>query len=125
MRAEPESDNQNVAVADRRSRQRFPLQWPARLRSVDGGPTAGIALEGETLDISAAGFYLRTDAGSLQEGGLVEVDFRIPGGSESRRVDLHGLGRIVRVDRQQGGQTGIAVAFDRIEFWPDDLDSFT
>ncbi len=87
--------------------------------------SATMVREGEPLDTGAAGFYLRTDAEALREGSWVELDVRVPADQKGNTVNLHGLGQIVRVDREEGGGTGMAVAFERIEFWTDDLDSFT
>ncbi|MEE9233931.1 MAG: PilZ domain-containing protein [Candidatus Acidoferrales bacterium] len=112
-----------AAVAERRSQQRYPLQFPVEVRPRLSEPLA--EGKGRTVDISSAGLYLDAEEAPLQEGSRVELSVRVPAGADSSAVDLRGCGRVVRVDRHRGGWMGLAVEFDQIEFRPDELESLT
>ncbi|MBI4466508.1 MAG: PilZ domain-containing protein [Acidobacteria bacterium] len=111
-----------TAVEERRRQQRYPLELPADLRLL--GKAGRASCEGWTCDISATGLYLRGEARSLGEGSRVEVSVRLPAAPGAAAVDLHVIGRVVRVDRR-ADQVGLAVSFDSVEFSLDELESFT
>lgn len=111
-----------VATAERRQKRRFPMQLQVNWRALGTAEEAGCGL---TCDISASGLYLRGEPGALKKGSPVELNVRLPLQADGRPIDMHGVGRVVRIERNGGEELGVAVEFDRIELWPDDLESLT
>lgn len=107
---------------ERRTRQRYPMQLRVDVRPAGNGASA---YEGETSDISASGLYLRGGPESLTEGSTVEVALWLPVGEDGKCRGVRGQGHVVRVDRRADKQIGVAVKFDRVDFSPEELDSFT
>ena len=110
-------------MKERRTRQRYPMQLRVDVRPA--GERSQDSYAGETSDISASGFYLSGGPDSLAEGNTVEVDVWLPLGEDGACRGVRGQGRIVRIDRGDQKQIGVAVKFDRIDFSPEELDSFT
>jgi len=107
-------------MTERRHNTRFPLQL-----EVEWSPAGRPCQGGRTADISATGLYVEGDAEPLSAGSPVQLRVRLPLEEGGCPVDLRGSGRVVRVKRTGGDQVGVAVAFDRIEFLADDLESLT
>lgn len=118
---EPKVQNA-TSVMERRTQRRYPLELQVLLRDTASGEANH---GGQTCDISATGLYLRGDAAWLEEGRRVHLSVRLAEGEGGRAVGLRGLGRVVRVDRPAGQETGFAVMFDQVEFAADDLESMT
>lgn len=95
---------------ERRHDQRICVPFPARVRAVD---LSGEAFQADTVldNISAGGVYMRL-ARSVKLGERVFVVVRLSTSREEKqRVPrLAMLGTAVRVDPQDGGHCGVAVA---------------
>src|ERR1700747_3281034 len=98
-----------------RTGKRFPLELPIKIHK---GETGGDS-KGRTVNLSAAGVYIRADA-SMEIGSAVEFEITLPpemtGGQEN--VTIQCKGRVVRADETgQGGEgRGVACVIDSYEF---------
>ena len=114
---------EETLTAERRNSRRYPLQLEVDLRTHQEGSVA--VASGQTRDISVRGFYFSGLPESLQEGARVELAIRLPGPTEGRRVEVRGVGRVVRVDLGSDNKIGVAVKFDRIDLSAEELESIT
>ncbi len=109
-------------MAESRTRQRFPLQLPIRMRS---GRAAGAAKgKATTRDLSAAGVFIQADP-SLRVGAQVRFNITLPHKllGVPRDVDVECEGRVVRVEKpargpraRKDGRVGLACVIDRYTF---------
>jgi c-di-GMP-binding flagellar brake protein YcgR len=97
---------------ERRRIERFHLEVPARIKSIDD-EKAGKHVAFTTRDISSSGAFLFTDE-AVAEGACVRLEFVLPVekfrqllGSQTK-VSISVSGRVVRKDEH-----GIAVLFNR------------
>jgi PilZ domain len=101
--------------SDRRVARRFVMTLPVRVMARDSG---GKELKAQTRDVSYRGLYFLTespfDYGSEIDFVLTLPEPMIPAGD----VNIRCHGRVVRVEPNHGGRTGIAAKIDRYEFVP-------
>lgn len=110
-------------MSERRAQHRYPLQLAGELHPENTAAEA--ALRGQTRDVSITGFYLLGGRQGLEEGSSVELALWLPLGADGQETDIRGQGRVVRVDQEGDKRMGVAVEFDRIEFVPTEVESFT
>lgn len=110
-------------MANRRNRERYPLQFQAELRARNG--KAAAAVTGQTRDISGEGFYFEGDAESFQEGNQVELAVWLPEAQEGKQAKVRGRGHVVRVDRESKRKRGVAVCFDDVVLTAGGFESIT
>jgi hypothetical protein len=99
-------------VPDNRSKQRFPLELPVRVRAEQSG-----AEEGVTGNVSSGGVYIRTNK-TLKIGSEVEFDITLPAEAISGPTDvqIHCRGKVLRVERKNEGETGVACEIEDYRF---------
>lgn len=110
-----------VVVMDRRAQPRYPLELEVDLNPAGAGPDS--TLRGRTRNVSSTGVYLVRESEAPPEGSRVEVALWLPVGNEQQPI--WGEGSVVRIDRRDDLQVGLAVRFDRIDFAADDTETFT
>lgn len=101
---------------ERRAQHRYPMELAVELYSTGGH--ANLLYRGHTRDVSSNGFYVAGVPHLLQEGSRVQVMVWLPAGDGRRQAGLRGLGRVIRVEREDNDQVGMAVRFDRVELAP-------
>jgi hypothetical protein len=100
---------------ERRHSKRFPMVLPVTVKPQDGGEQ-----KCATRDISAGGAFFFCDFGIVKNSPLQLVMILPPEitGGQKQWVCCHG--RVVRVEEDSaGGQRGVAVKVDRLEFLPE------
>jgi hypothetical protein len=99
--------------ADRRSSQRTPVRVPVKVRH------EGSEHEGLTRDLSSSGIFLYSEPG-MKPGSKLELVIMLPPGL--------GFGSggwtlceasVVRLEKSEGKQIGIAATFDRVAWLPE------
>ncbi len=100
------------AVAERRSKPRICVPFPAIVRGVDDG---GKAFRCATVvdNTSAGGLYVRLMP-CVKDGALLDITLRLStprAGGGTTRVVTRGV--VVRSETMAGGACGVAVAFTR------------
>lgn len=98
---------------ERRSTQRTPVSVPVKLRH-EGNEHAGL-----TRDLSSTGIFLYSESG-MKPGSKLELVIMFPPGLG---VGAGGWtlceASVVRVEKSDGKQLGIAATFDRVECLPE------
>ncbi len=101
--------------SDRREARRFVMTLPVRVMARDSN---GQELKAQTRDVSYRGLYFLTespfDYGTEIDFVLTLPEQMIPAGD----VNIRCHGRVVRVEPNDSGRTGIAAKIDRYEFVP-------
>jgi PilZ domain len=101
--------------SDRREARRFVMTLPVRVMARD---SHGQELRAQTRDVSYRGLYFLTespfDYGSEIDFVLTLPEQMIPAGD----VNIRCHGRVVRVEPNDSGRTGIAAKIERYEFVP-------
>ena len=104
---------EKTATPERRSRQRVPVRVPVKVRY------EGSEQQGLTRDLSSSGIFLYSKA-EMKAGSKLELVVMLPPGL--------GLGpggwtlceaSVVRVEKSDGKDIGIAATFDRIALLPE------
>lgn len=117
MSKETNIETSQLALMERRGRQRFRIELPCY---VVGRESRAHKPVGRTSDISRSGVLIVWDKyDSLTEipslGAVLKLDLELPPNSFGRRY-LHCRGRVVRVQAAQGQYPQIAVSINQIEF---------
>lgn len=104
---------EKAASADRRANQRTPVRVPVKVRH------QGSEHEGLTRDLSSSGIFLYSEPG-MKPGSKLELVIMLPPGL--------GFGSggwtvceasVVRLEKSDGKQIGIAATFDRVAWLPE------
>jgi PilZ domain len=102
-------------ATERRRSQRFPKELPVTVKAQDGAEQ-----KCATKDISAGGLFFYCDA-KFTPDSPVELVIVLPTeitGAEKHWVCCHA--KVVRVETEaSGGQHGVAVKVERLEFMPE------
>ncbi|MDQ3648711.1 MAG: PilZ domain-containing protein [Acidobacteriota bacterium] len=104
------------AWAERRSKPRVQIPFPARVHGVD---TRGEQFETETIldNLSARGFFLRM-LPSVEAGARLTVVISLISAANDKesapRVQMDGT--VLRVEEVAGGVCGVAATFDESKF---------
>jgi hypothetical protein len=98
---------------DKRRARRFDLFLPVQV------VTVGELKSSETVrtrDISSTGLFIEFDK-RVEAGTKVELVVTLPREiTQTGPVQIHCMGRVVRVERGERERTGIAVSIDRYDF---------
>ena len=101
-----------MLAKDQRKNQRFDLRLPFELvRS--GAQTVGKA--GETRNLSSCGVLFTADA-DVKVGQPIEFMITLPTGKAGSSVRLRCVGKVVRRDKETGGDGSVAATLERFEF---------
>ena len=101
--------------SDRREARRFVMTLPVRVMARD---SSGHELKAQTRDVSYRGLYFLTEA-PFDYG--TEIDFVLTLPEQmitAGDVNIRCHGRVVRVEPNEGGRTGIAAKIEKYEFVP-------
>jgi hypothetical protein len=98
---------------DKRRARRFDLYLPVQVVAVgEQKPFETV----RTRDISSTGLFIEFDQ-RVQAGTKVELLVTLPREiTQAGPVQIHCMGRVVRVERGERERTGIAVSIDRYDF---------
>jgi hypothetical protein len=102
-------------LSDRREARRFVMTLPVRVMARDSKEHE---LKAHTRDVSYRGLYFHTEA-KFDYGN--EIDFIITLPQQmitAGDVNIRCHGRVVRVESDDNGKTGIAAKIERYEFVP-------
>src|SRR5690349_936374 len=98
---------------DQRKHRRYNLSLPVRMKSNKRGAYPGIAA---TRDISAQGLYL-TVSKDFELGTSLELDLELPRAlAQGMAVHIHCRAKIIRVDKLQHDQLGVAAQIENYQF---------
>jgi hypothetical protein len=99
-------------MPDSRAKRRFPLELPVRVQTEKTGVEEGI-----TGNVSSGGVYIRTNR-ALKLGTEVEFDITLPAEAifGTSDVQIHCRGRVVRVERKDDTETGVACEIETYHF---------
>jgi hypothetical protein len=99
-------------MPDNRKKKRFPLELPVRVRAEQSDEENCV-----TGNISSGGVYLRTNK-ALKIGTEVEFDLTLPAEAISGPSDvrIHCRGKVVRVERKNEGEIGVACEIEAHHF---------
>jgi len=103
-----------LAQAERRGEQRFPLRLPLIVRPMHGNIREESSL---TRDVSARGAFFYLD-GKLAEGTPVELILTLPAEiTLTENIRVRCKGKVVRVvGTINGGKLGVAAVIDEYDF---------
>ncbi|MFQ5926721.1 MAG: PilZ domain-containing protein [Terriglobia bacterium] len=103
-----------ITATERRRAQRFPLDLPLEVKWEEA--TSETLQPANIRDISATGVYFMLDR-ELRLDSKVEFFVRLKvEGAPPTGVLLHCVGSIVRVERKDEGDVGVAARIDRYRF---------
>ena len=107
------NERASTQAAERRAKQRTPVRVPVKVRCED------TEHEGLTRDLSSTGIFLYSEPG-LKPGSKLELVIMLPPGL--------GFGSggwtlceasVVRVEKADGQEMGVAATFDRVAWMPE------
>lgn len=102
-------------LSDRREARRFAMNLPVRVLTQDAG---GAELKANTRDVSYRGLYFLSDA-RFENGSEIDFILTLPQQVISTGdVHIRCHGRVVRVESDEKGRTGIAAKIEKYEFIP-------
>lgn len=98
---------------EKRRARRFDLNLPVQVVAVGENKASQTV---KTRDISSTGLFIEFDQ-RVQAGTRVELMVTLPREiTQVGAVQIHCMGRVVRVERAEPERTGVAVTIDRYEF---------
>jgi hypothetical protein len=101
--------------SDRREARRFVMTLPVRVLARDGNEKE---LKAQTRDVSYRGLYFLTQS-PFEYGNEIDFVLTLPEQMiTAGDVNIRCHGRVVRVEANDGGKTGIAAKIERYEFVP-------
>jgi hypothetical protein len=101
-------------LSDRREARRFVMTLPVRVLARDSGPE----LKAHTRDVSYRGLYFLTEA-RFEDGSEIDFILTLPQQMiTAGDVNIRCHGRVVRIERDDSGKTGIAAKIEKYEFVP-------
>lgn len=101
--------------SDRREARRFVMTLPVRVMARDSSSNE---LKAQTRDVSYRGLYFLTES-PFEYGSEIDFVLTLPEQMiTAGDVNIRCHGRVVRVERNDGGRTGIAAKIERYEFLP-------
>src|SRR5215475_863861 len=101
--------------SDRREARRFVMTLPVRVLS---GVPSGSELKAQTRDVSYRGLYFLAEGG-FEKGSEIDFILTLPQQVISAGdVNIRCHGRVVRVESDENGRTGIAAKIEKYEFIP-------
>jgi len=102
-------------LSDRREARRFAMNLPVRVLAQDA---SGTELKANTRDVSYRGLYFLSDA-RFENGSEIDFILTLPQQIISAGdVNIRCHGRVVRVESDENGLTGIAAKIEKYEFIP-------
>jgi hypothetical protein len=102
-------------LSDRREARRFAMNLPVRVLAQDA---SGGELKANTRDVSYRGLYFLSDA-RFESGSEIDFILTLPQQIISAGdVNIRCHGRVVRVESNENGRTGIAAKIEKYEFIP-------
>jgi len=102
-------------ISDRREARRFAMSLPVRVMLNDAN---GPELKASTRDVSYRGLYFLTEA-LFEKGSEIDFVLTLPQQIISAGdVNIRCHGRVVRVEADDHGKTGIAAKIEKYEFVP-------
>jgi hypothetical protein len=102
-------------ISDRREARRFAMSLPVRVMVNDAN---GPELKASTRDVSYRGLYFLTEA-LFERGSEIDFVLTLPQQIISAGdVNIRCHGRVVRVEADDHGKTGIAAKIEKYEFVP-------
>ena len=102
-------------LSDRREARRFTMNLPVRVLPHDA---SGAELKANTRDVSYRGLYFHSE-GRFENGSEIDFILTLPQQIISAGdVNIRCHGRVVRVEFEEDGRTGIAAKIERYEFIP-------
>ena len=102
-------------LSDRREARRFAMTLPVRVMVNDAN---GPELKASTRDVSYRGLYFLTEA-PFEKGSEIDFVLTLPQQIISTGdVHIRCHGRVVRVQAENDGKTGIAAKIEKYEFIP-------
>ena len=102
-------------LSDRREARRFSMNLPVRVLLNDAN---GPELKANTRDVSYRGLYFVAEA-PFEKGNEIDFILTLPAQIISAGdVNIRCHGRIVRVQAEDQGRTGIAAKIEKYEFIP-------
>jgi hypothetical protein len=102
-------------LSDRREARRFAMNLPVRVLTQDA---SGGELKANTRDVSYRGLYFLSDA-RFENGSEIDFILTLPQQIISAGdVNIRCHGRVVRVESDDNGRTGIAAKIEKYEFIP-------
>jgi PilZ domain len=102
-------------ISDRREARRFAMSLPVRVMVNDAN---GPELKASTRDVSYRGLYFLTEA-LFEKGSEIDFVLTLPQQIISAGdVNIRCHGRVVRVEADDHGKTGIAAKIEKYEFVP-------
>lgn len=98
-------------AAEQRNTRRFQLKLPVAVSS-----NHGELIDAETKDVSARGVFFYVDS-AMEEGSQIEFTLTLPPDiTLTEAIKVHCVGRVVRVDKKDGTEIGIAAAIEQYDF---------
>lgn len=102
-------------LSDRREARRFVMTLPVRVLAHDANSPE---LRANTRDVSYRGLYFLTDA-RFENGSEIDFILTLPQQMiAAGDVNIRCHGKVVRIEHNENGKTGIAARIDRYEFVP-------
>jgi len=102
-------------LSDRREARRFVMNLPVRVLAQDA---SGAELKANTRDVSYRGLYFLSE-GRFENGSEIDFILTLPQQIISAGdVNIRCHGRVVRVESNEHGRTGIAAKIEKYEFIP-------
>jgi hypothetical protein len=102
-------------LSDRREARRFVMTLPVRVLARDA---SGPELKAHTRDVSYRGLYFLSDA-RFEDGSEIDFILTLPQQMiTAGDVNIRCHGRVVRVETDDKGRTGIAAKIEKYEFVP-------
>jgi PilZ domain len=102
-------------MSDRREARRFVMTLPVRVLARDA---SGPELKAHTRDVSYRGLYFLTEA-RFEDGSEIDFILTLPQQMiTAGDVNIRCHGRVVRIETDENGKTGIAAKIEKYEFVP-------
>ncbi len=102
-------------LSDRREARRFVMTLPVRIMAREA---SGSELKAHTRDVSYRGLYFLADT-SFEFGAEIDFILTLPQQMvTSGDVNIRCHGKVLRVEPNNNGKTGVAARIDRYEFVP-------
>lgn len=98
-------------ASEQRNTRRFQLKLPVAVNSTNGGE-----IDAQTKDVSARGVFFYVDS-AMEEGSQIEFTLTLPPDiTLTEAIKVHCVGKVVRVDKKDGSEIGIAAAIEQYDF---------
>lgn len=102
-------------LSDRREARRFVMTLPVRVLTRDA---SGPELKAHTRDVSYRGLYFLSEA-RFEDGSEIDFILTLPQQMiTAGDVNIRCHGRVVRIETDENGKTGIAAKIEKYEFVP-------